>query len=37
MGEGGFFDAAYPGGAVRFQRMLSKWRDQGDLEGMDVA
>jgi cyclohexanone monooxygenase len=34
---GGFFDATYPGGAVRFKKMLSRWRDQGDLEGMVVT
>jgi cyclohexanone monooxygenase len=34
---GGFFDAVYPGGAVRFRKMLSKWRDRGDLEGMVVT
>ena len=34
---GGFFDATYPGGAVRFNRMLAKWRDQGDLEGMSIT
>jgi cyclohexanone monooxygenase len=34
---GGFFDATYPGGAVRFKKMLSRWRDQGDLEGMIVT
>ena len=34
---GGFFDASYPGGAVRFQKMLSQWRGQGDLGGMVVA
>ena len=34
---GGFFDATYPGGAVRFKKMLARWRDQGDLEGMSVT
>jgi len=34
---GGFFDATYPGGAVRFKRMLSKWRDKGDLAGMTIT
>jgi cyclohexanone monooxygenase len=34
---GGFFDATYPGGAVRFKSMLSKWRDQGDLAGMIIT
>ncbi len=37
MSGGGFFDATYPGGAVRFKKMLSRWRDQGDLEGMIVT
>jgi cyclohexanone monooxygenase len=34
---GGFFDATYPGGAVRFNKMLSRWRDQGELEGLVVT
>ena len=39
-GFGGLMMAArlhQAGGAGRFRKMLSKWRDQGDLEGMVVT
>jgi len=33
----GFFDTSFPGGAVRFQKMLAEWREQGDLEGLTLT
>ena len=32
----GFLDSQYPDGAVRFYEMLKRWREKGDLEGLEV-
>jgi|TARA_B110000438_G_scaffold301184_1_gene355431 cyclohexanone monooxygenase len=34
---GGFHDSSFPGGAVRFQEMLTKWRESGELEGLMLS
>jgi cation diffusion facilitator CzcD-associated flavoprotein CzcO len=35
-GEGGFLQAVYPQGALAFFDLLSRWREQGDFEGLVV-
>jgi cyclohexanone monooxygenase len=32
----GFLDSQYPEGAVRFYEMLAKWREKGEMEGLEI-